>query len=105
MSPDKSGKDTNLPTHREIMSYIAEEIENIRLGALSADEITEDDLLWAAGPEVSSLGLDSLEVMELIYRVESRVQQSLPPTFDPMLPVTVGQLAKQIHATSGSSAD
>lgn len=81
-------------TFDQVMTVIAEEAAAIRLGALSADEITAEHRLWA-GDRPPSLDLDSLDIFELVYRVESRTGLEFAD-LDLMGATTVRELADRI---------
>jgi acyl carrier protein len=81
-------------TFDEVLTVIAEEAAAIRLGALTADEVTAEHRLWA-GDRSPSLDLDSLDIFELVYRVESRTGLEFAD-LDLMGANTVGELVGRI---------
>lgn len=78
-----------------MVRVIAEEIEEMTMGDVVADDVTADSLLWSARPEVRTLGLDSLQFIELVYRVEQRAGVGFPD-LDPSMVSSVGTLADRL---------
>jgi acyl carrier protein len=85
-------------TYDDMLRVVAEEVATIKLGEIDADEVTADHNLWADGGE-PSLRLDSLDIFELVYRVESRTDFTFTD-FDLMAATTVRDLVRQITASA-----
>ena len=81
-------------TYGDMLKVIAEEVASMKLGEIAAEEVTPDYNLWVDGGE-PSLRLDSLDIFELLYRVESRTSQTFS-AFDLMGASTVHDLVEQI---------
>ena len=81
-------------TYDDMLRVIAEEVASMKLGEISAEDVTDDYNLWIDGAE-PSLRLDSLDIFELVYRVESRTNLSFS-AFDLMAATTVHDLVEQI---------
>ncbi len=75
----------------DLLRVVAEEVEAIKSGEVSADEITADHALWSEGSG-PSLHLESLDVIELVYRVESRTGLAFSGDLDLMSVATVRDL-------------
>jgi len=73
--------------YQEILNEVYEGLAPFAKGEM---ELSEDTEL------VSELGLDSMQVMELLLTIEDRFDISVPVNIVPDV-VTVGDLARQIH--------
>ncbi|KJY30423.1 MULTISPECIES: hypothetical protein [unclassified Streptomyces] len=85
-------------TTTELVGIIAAEIEDIRFGEIPAADIAPDTLLWSVSEEALSLGLESVELFELVYRVEARSGLRFPEDFELVSITSVGDLAERLTA-------
>ncbi|GAU67166.1 putative acyl carrier protein [Streptomyces sp. NBRC 110611] len=83
-------------THDELVTVIAQEVEDLRFGEIPAGDITEETLLWSVAADTKSLGLESLELFELVYRVETRTQLTFPDNFELVSITSVGDFARRL---------
>ncbi|MYT29980.1 MULTISPECIES: hypothetical protein [unclassified Streptomyces] len=84
-------------THDELVAVIAQEVEDLRFGEIPAADITQETLLWSVAADTKSLGLESLELFELVYRVETRTQLKFPDNFELVSITSIGDFARRLR--------
>ncbi|WP_411142177.1 hypothetical protein [Streptomyces sp. x-80] len=80
----------------ELVAVIAEEVEDLRFGEILAADITKETLLWSVSADTKSLGLESVELFELVYRVEARTRLKFPEDFELVSITSVGDFARRL---------
>lgn len=86
-------------SYDEMVKVVSEEIAAIKLGEISAAEVTEQHSLWSHGVE-PKLQFDSLDIFELVYRIEARTGHTFAG-FDLMTVGTVGELVRHVMPGPG----
>lgn len=78
---------------------VCEHIIIVTEGRLQRSDLDADTRLWSHDGD-ASLGLDSLEVLALFYRLEAASGRTLPPEFELWVTVTVGDIADFLERES-----
>ncbi|MCT1549647.1 acyl carrier protein [Brevibacterium casei] len=82
-------------TDKSLVAMIAEEINKVSAEKVATESVRPESSLWSF--DAGSWGLSSLDFLEIVYRLEQRLQIRLPPDLEPAHVLTLGDFAELVE--------
>jgi len=95
----------NTSRERDVRALLKQEISRLKEGAIAPDQVPDDLPLFDLSEGQASLGLDSLDALELVMAVEDNLHVSSPKDLDFKELATVDQIVAFVIRLSEHHCD